>query len=194
MQVSPAHTGGVIGVIICFLFVCGNGETPLNTRTTVELSQWQLGWPPVSAQSVLHTERVPTAAKPHNWLNVTVPCTVLACLAQTSNVSAYGNPFYNVTLDDIPSSLFEGASGVWYRTFVAPPDVEQTNDSIYGTLRFSGINYRANLFVNGVAVANKSTFVGTFSVFDFDIKLSTTKTNLIEVQVWVVNALFDMFD
>jgi exo-1,4-beta-D-glucosaminidase len=52
----------------------------------------------------------------------------------------------------------------WYRTtFTAPPGRE-----VY-SLIFKGINYRADIWVNGQKIADKSQAVGMYNSFEFDV-------------------------
>ena len=52
----------------------------------------------------------------------------------------------------------------WYRTtFTAPPGRE-----VY-SLIFKGINYRADIWLNGHKVANRATVVGMYNEFEFNV-------------------------
>ena len=52
----------------------------------------------------------------------------------------------------------------WYRTtFTAPPGRE-----VY-SLIFKGINYRADIWLNGHKVANRATVVGMYNQFEFNV-------------------------
>ena len=77
----------------------------------------------------------------------------------------YADALLAQNLDKINASSFAQADSWWYRaTFTTSASVNERT-----TLRFEGINYRANIWVNGVLVASNSTIVGTFRHFDLDI-------------------------
>ena len=83
---------------------------------------------------------------------------MLAGLVQNS---VYVNPFYGENLLSIPVEIFNVS---WvYQTSFALPSAAQ-GDVI--TLQLRGINYMANITLNGHAVGE---YVGTFRYFDIDI-------------------------
>jgi exo-1,4-beta-D-glucosaminidase len=115
---------------------------------------------------------------PENWYKTSVPSTVLAALVDNK---IYQDPFLGMNLRSIPgtdyplNSNFSNLSmskvspfnvAWWYRTeFELPPDFN--NKSIQ--LNFKGINYRANIWLNGKLIADSSEVAGAFRVYDFDI-------------------------
>jgi exo-1,4-beta-D-glucosaminidase len=70
----------------------------------------------------------------------------------------------------------------WFRT-----SFNLSNDELkkHISLRFNGINYRADLWVNGKQVADKDTFAGTFRMFTFDIdQYKKEGANTIALKMW----------
>lgn len=95
------------------------------------------------------------------------PATVLAGLQQSAE---YGNDiFYGTTLrDSVDVARFD--TSWWYRVEAASPAIRSVaNGSHFVILSFKGINYRANVWVNGIRIADNGTTRGTFREFDFDI-------------------------
>src|SRR5262249_17391644 len=86
--------------------------------------------------------------RPEGWYKATVPGTVLTSLV---NDAVYPEPLYgeNNRPDRIPESLCR--TSYWYRTEVeVPADYGGSGRHIW--LNFEGINYTADVWVNGAAV------------------------------------------
>lgn len=98
--------------------------------------------------------------KPAGWYTATVPGTVLTTLV---NNHVYPEPLYgeNNRPDKIPESL--ARSSYWYRTVLTVPK-DYAGRQVW--LNFDGINYSAEVWVNGKQVG---TMRGAFSRGVFDI-------------------------
>jgi exo-1,4-beta-D-glucosaminidase len=118
-----------------------------------------------------------TAFKPAEWFKATVPSTVVGCLVEDK---VYPDPFFGMNLRSLPGmnypiganfsnrpmpadSPFRGSW--WYRTpfNVSPPADGQV------WLNFEGINYRANVWVNGKLVASEKEVAGAYRTYEFNI-------------------------
>lgn len=123
------------------------------------------------------------------WQTITVPNTIIAALA---SCGVYPDPYYGVNLKKIPGyrpnqwiamkadSPYYPAW--WYRTeFEAPADYANK----HLTLHFDGINYRANIWLNGKQIADSDTVVGMFRRFEFDVTghVHTGAKNVLAVEV-----------
>ena len=95
------------------------------------------------------------------WYPATVPATVLGTLVQ-NNVHAdlyFGDNLKNIPADDFKVSW-------WYRTeFPLTADPSKAAFK----LEFDGINYRANIWLNGKKIADASEAYGAFRRFEFDV-------------------------
>lgn len=110
---------------------------------------------------------------PSSWYNVTLPATVLAGLQQNN---AYPDPLYNENLKLIPTDQFDVPW--WYRCeFDAATD--KTN-----ILTFQGINYKANVWIDGEQVGNITNTIGTFISFDFLLTARSITTHVVAVEVY----------
>jgi exo-1,4-beta-D-glucosaminidase len=110
------------------------------------------------------------------WYETDVPETVLAALISNG---LYPDPFFGKNLEDIPTEQFEGSW--WYRTRF---EVEKGADG-YHRLDFDGINYRADVWLNGVLVADRDTVLGAFRRFSFDVTDTISEgTNTLAVEVF----------
>jgi mannosylglycoprotein endo-beta-mannosidase len=96
--------------------------------------------------------------QPAGWFRATVPGTVLTTLVDNK---VYPEPLYGENMRSIPESL--NKTSYWYRTnFAVPP----ANRGRHTWLHFGGINYSAEVWVNGHVVGS---MVGAFIRGDFDI-------------------------
>ena len=87
-----------------------------------------------------------------------MPATVLQVLEDDG---VYKNLYYGMNLTT-PGDLWEREW--WYRTSFNVP----TGYAVH-TLIFKGINYRADIWVNGHKIADKSQAVGMYNSFEFDV-------------------------
>ncbi len=111
-----------------------------------------------------------------SWHSTSVPSTVLAALVDNG---VYENPFFGMNLKKISSEPFE--EPWWYRTQfrLSDSDVEKTV-----LLEFDGINYSANIWLNGRQVAGSNQARGAFRRFQFDIsQLVCRGNNVLAVEV-----------
>ena len=133
--------------------------------------------------------------QPKGWYTVTVPTTVVAALVEHK---AYPDPFFGTNLRSFPGVTYPiGAnfSNVpmqqdspfiipwWYRKeFVLPASFK--GKSIW--LNFHGINYRANIWLNGKQVANSDDVAGAWRTYEFNITDAALlgKPNVLAVQVF----------
>jgi exo-1,4-beta-D-glucosaminidase len=112
------------------------------------------------------------------WYPATVPSTVLGALVQQR---VYPDPGVGMNLRTIPGTSYP-VFGVftdiqmppdspfrhswWYRTeFQLPADYK--GKTLW--LDFDGVNYRANVWMNGHQIASSSKMAGTWRLFEFDV-------------------------
>ncbi|QOR75693.1 MAG: beta galactosidase jelly roll domain-containing protein [Thermoflavifilum sp.] len=95
------------------------------------------------------------------WYPTSVPHTVLATLVKDG---VYKDIFQGRRLSQIPDSLFQVPW--WYRTEFELPELS-TDQQI--TLCFEGINYRADVWLNGHQIASADTLKGSFRRFRFPV-------------------------
>jgi len=134
-----------------------------------------------------------TAYHPEGWYSTSVPATVL-----TVQVAAgtYKDPYFGTNLRDIPGTTYPMGNdfsrlpmpedspyrcGWWYRKQFAVPASEKGRTH---WLRFGGINYRANIWVNGKRVADTSQVAGAYRTYELDVTDSVIpgKPNVVAVE------------
>jgi mannosylglycoprotein endo-beta-mannosidase len=123
-------------------------------------AQTVTGWSlqDVAKISVTPAEGSLPSYKPEGWYKATVPGTVLTTLVDNG---VYPNPLYGENMRKIPESL--NKTDYWYRTTVAIP---AENKGRLTWLHFEGINYSAEVWVNGHDVGSMR---GAFKRGDFNI-------------------------
>lgn len=115
-----------------------------------------------SAKVAAGGEHISTESfRPESWYATTVPHTVLGALADNS---VFKDIFYDRNLEKIPESLF--AVPWWYRTSFRL--VKPFAGQVY-RLRFNGISYRADIWMNGKKIASADTLDGSFRQFTLDV-------------------------
>ena len=132
------------------------GTSLVGSPSAPDIQPLSSDWKLQDAAKVSATpEQVSQAAfQATDWYPATVPGTVLTSLV---NYKVYPEPLYgeNNRPDKIPESLCR--SSYWYRTSFSIPEVAPGR-SIW--LNFDGINYSADVWVNGV---NAGSMKGAFA-------------------------------
>jgi len=152
------------------------------------LTELRTGWRMISARNVpLGAEVIsqPTYDA-SNWYSIAqMPSTVLQTLEDNG---VYTDLYFGMNLTaKVPQDLWK--QDWWYRTtFVVPPGSE-----VY-SLIFKGINYRADIWLNGHQIADRSHAVGMYNSFEFDVTqyMNQGGTNTLAVEVAPEQALPDV--
>ena len=131
-----------------------------------------------------------------DWLKTSVPNTVLAAQAAAGVVP---DPYYGDNLRKLPGTNYPVGHnfanlpmppdspyhcGWWYRTGFSVPAASRTQERFW--LHFGGINYRAEIWVNGSRIADSSTVAGAYRTYDFDVTelLKPGKENFLAVETF----------
>ncbi len=104
-------------------------------------------------------------AGPHfdltGWRRTDVPSTVLGALFRNGEVE---EPFLGKRLEQIGKERFAGPW--WYRKEFSLPRLKSFP---HVRLCFNGINYRADVWLNGKKIGSKEEIFGSFRVFELDV-------------------------
>jgi len=155
--------------------VCIVGIAEIGLAETLTLPVTD-GWQLQSSAEIDHPNGAVLSqpgAETAQWYPVNVPATVLAALVENE---VYPDPYYGENLKAIPGyqpgrwmRMNEDSPfypSWWYRTeFTAP----KAYDGKHVRLHLDGINYRANVWLNGVKIAGDDTIVGMFQRFELDV-------------------------
>jgi exo-1,4-beta-D-glucosaminidase len=133
--------------------------------------------------------------QPRNWYPAKVPSTVAGTLVDNK---VYPDPFVGMNLRMMPGCSYPiGANfslrpmpedspfrvSWWYRTEFNVP-VGYRDQNIW--LHFDGVNFRANIWLNGKQIANSDQIAGTFRLHELNIRdtVSAGELNTLAVEVF----------
>jgi len=181
-------------LLIPFLSLAVAAAQPgLHPALTVPLRD---GWALQSSAKVAATgeaiSSIPFEAK--DWFRAEVPTTVVAAQVKSGLLP---DPFYGMNLRQYPGVGYPigfnfsnipmppdspYAVSWWYRKEFSVP-AGYTGKTVW--LNFRGINYRANIFLNGKRIANSSEVAGAWRTYEFNVTSAIKPgTNVVAVQVW----------
>lgn len=156
---------------LCCLFVFCSGQQAADSGKMLLNKDWQLqSLAKIKASGELLSGADYSGGQ---WYETDVPATVLAALVENG---VYPDPYYGLNLKSIPG-FREGRwlamlpespfyPTWWYRKeFDLPADV--AGKKLF--LHLDGINYKANVWLNGRLIADSSQVIGMFRRFQFDI-------------------------
>ncbi len=123
------------------------------------------------------------------WYRASVPTTVLAALVENK---VYPDPFFGLNMKSLPG-FKEGRwlvmpkdspfrSSWWYRkAFTLSPEFRGK----HLTLHLDGINYQANVWLNGKRVADDKTCIGAFRRFEFPVDqvVKPSELNVLAIEI-----------
>ena len=147
--------------VFALLFLTPNLMGQTNSKPFILATGWQLE----DVSKIVQTgeEVSQTSFQPNGWLAAIVPGTVLTSLV---NNKVYPEPLWgeNNRPDKIPESLCR--TSYWYRTSFTVP-INYTGKNIW--LNFDGINYAAQVYVNGGKIGQiQGAFIrGIFNISSF---------------------------
>ena len=111
-----------------------------------------------------------------NWLPAVVPSTVLSTLVANK---VYEDPYFGENLKTIPTELFKVS---WWYTSSFELTKEQSNE--FASLKFDGINYKANVWLNGQLIADATDIDGAFRITSFDVSTHIKSgSNILAIEV-----------
>jgi len=133
------------------------------------------------------------------WHKTHVPTTVVAALVADGT---YPDPYFGMNLKSFPGMDYSSKSffanqpmpadspfrcSWWYRTeFSLPAQANQPTTFLHTWLHFDGINYRANIWLNGEKIGDAHDIAGMMRIFEFEVgqHLAAGKPNALAVEVF----------
>ncbi len=111
-----------------------------------------------------------------NWYATDIPSTVLAALVQND---VFEDPYFGKNMEKIPKDLFK-VPWWYYREF----DISEEQLTRTALLCFDGINYKANIWLNGSLIASSDILNGAFRREKFNVseRLNPGK-NMLAIEV-----------
>ncbi len=162
----------LMSLVVVLLAACESNE---EVNFVTELNE---NWRIQSADKVTASgaEVSQTAYKAESWVKGNIPATVMTILRENGE---YPDLFVGDNIDKIDGSRFE--QPWWYRKSF---ELTQLNDNKVYQLRFEGLNYKANIWVNGNKIGEAATVEGPFSRWTFDVsKYLLAGANAVAVEV-----------
>jgi len=129
------------------------------------------------------------------WHRATVPTTVVAALVADGT---YPDPYFGMNLKSFPGMDYSSKSffalqpmpagspfrcSWWFRTEFGTPEKAGKTTT---WLHFDGINYRANIWLNGENIGDARDVAGMMRLFEFEVgkRLASGKANVLAVEVF----------
>src|SRR6266568_5257414 len=175
--------------------------TPQGTRRALSAGQNKLplreGWTLQTSLRVKANGKAISTAKfvPNGWHHATVPTTVVAALVKDKTLP---DPFFSMNLRQFPGVTYPiggnfsnipmtpdspYAVSWWYRKQFAVPAAFKSK-TVW--LKFNGINYRANVWLNGKQIAKDDDVAGAWRTYEFNVTDAAKPgaENVLAVQVF----------
>jgi exo-1,4-beta-D-glucosaminidase len=134
-------------------------------------------WTVVSSEKIKASgsEISQTSYQSTEWYKTQVPSTVMATLVKNG---VYKDLYFGNNLEKVGRAQFNVPW--WYRTEF---DVKSIKD--FNELIFEGINYRANIWINGKQAFSKDSVFGTFRIFKLDVgRFLVEGKNVLAVEIF----------
>lgn len=182
MQVSRLRL--LSGFSTLLLLAISASAIPGSENTT----ELKTGWRLQSAWNVVQDGKVISQLSydASSWHAIrSMPITVLQALQEDGT---YPNLYFGKNLTEtVPRDLFR--QEWWYRTVFTVPDGHKLQ-----WLVFKGINYRAEIWLNGERIANNREVVGMYNAFEFNVtgKVKPGIQNVLAVKVTPEQAFEDV--
>jgi exo-1,4-beta-D-glucosaminidase len=184
----------VLAVLACSFGVGARGAQTSGPDSSLMLRD---GWTIQSSAKVAEKgETLSTAGfTPQGWYSTQAPSTVLAALVENK---VYPDPYFGMNLRSIPGTTYpigQNFSNLpmpedspfrvpwWFRNQFPVP-ASYKGKTVW--LHFDGINFRANIWLNGRKIATSDQVAGTWRVFEFNVTgiALPGETNTLAVEVF----------
>ena len=149
-----------------------------SSQTTAEYERYiNADWQLESAQNIKADGKAISSSDfaYNSWNNINIPSTVLSGLSQAGK---YKDIYFSDNLEKIPTEQFNHSW--WYRKEFKIVDYNKSN---YYQLDFEGINYKANIWLNGQLLASFAEIEGPFRTFKLDITKLASANNVLAVEI-----------
>jgi exo-1,4-beta-D-glucosaminidase len=152
----------IIGLLLTFFLLtsCLKSGNEVASRVEVLSSDWKMQ-PQEKLSGVDEKSISQNDFDTKSWFTAMVPGTVLGSLTSAGVIE---DPTFGINMKKIGIEQFQ--QPWWFRTTfkLSATDVKKKV-----SLRFNGVNYRADLWVNGKKVVGNETFAGSFRMFTYNI-------------------------
>jgi exo-1,4-beta-D-glucosaminidase len=126
------------------------------------------------------TISLPTYTPAKDWYNVSVPTTIIAGLIANKHYDF--DPFYGMNFEKLNDPTLD--KPWWFRKEFSIPKTEIGKDVV---LILHGINYKANIWLNGVLIADTNRIVNPFRIIELNItkqvRMLAATPNVLAIQI-----------
>ncbi len=114
----------------------------------------------------------------NNWYKITVPSTIIAGLLANNEYNF--DPFYGKNFEKLADKRLDHPW--WFRKEFTLPASEKNKTVV---LKLHGINYKANVWMNGILIADSSYIKGPFRMIELDITrhINYTGANVLAIEI-----------
>ena len=195
---TPASRIWILLCIPLFTFCSFNGNNH-SQRIVLEENWWiKSSFEIHESGDIISTDKF----NPEAWYKTSVPSTVLNALVKNGvypdprtgfnnylipDASDVFNAKYNLTrYSYLKNKANPWKNPYWYRTEFTLPESPKGGKT---WLNFDGINYRADVWLNGHKIAGREEMVGMFQRFRLDISefVKTGKKNILAIEIYQVD-------
>ena len=196
MKIDPVSRLGLLVFFALFSPTALLGQTTAPPHATHKFSL-QEGWKLQSSAKVDEKGEVISTSRflPKGWYTAAVPTTVVAAMVKQK---IYPDPEFGMNLREFPGVTYPIGANFsnlpmqpdspfavpwWYRKEFALP-ADYRGKTLW--LNFRGINYRANVWLNGKQIANSDQVAGAWRSYEFNVT-DTAKPgaeNVLAVEVY----------
>ncbi|MDP2337044.1 MAG: glycoside hydrolase family 2 TIM barrel-domain containing protein [Bacteroidota bacterium] len=145
---------------LSFLISCSKHVPSVTSRSESLIANWKMQ-PQDKLNGADEQSISQNGFDTKSWYEADVPGTVLGSLASHKVIE---DPTFGINMRNVDTLQFQ--QPWWYRTSFKLDGADLKKNV---SLRFNGINYRADLWVNGKKVIGKEIFAGTYRMFSFNI-------------------------
>jgi exo-1,4-beta-D-glucosaminidase len=163
-------------VILLSLFICQAFAQDSENFRMILKDDWQM-------QSALKVTAKGNSIswnkfKPEGWYKVSVPTTIIAGLL--ANKIYNFDPFYGMNFEKLKDSSLD--KPWWFRKEFTLPVSEKGKNVV---LKLHGINYKANVWLNGVLIADSTKIIGPFRIIELDItkNIKSNGNNVLALEI-----------
>ncbi|HZX59139.1 MAG TPA: hypothetical protein VFE54_10445, partial [Mucilaginibacter sp.] len=163
-------------VLLLSLFICQAFAQDNENFRMILNEDWQMQ----SALKVPATGNAISQVKfaPTGWYKVSVPTTIIAGLL--ANKAYNFDPFYGMNFEKLKDPSLD--KPWWFRKEFSLP-VSQKGKNV--VLKLHGINYKANVWLNGVLIADSTKITGPFRIIELDItkNIKSAGNNVLALEI-----------
>jgi exo-1,4-beta-D-glucosaminidase len=200
---SPKRSAVIFCALVQFLLTSSLllSQNPSRTQSAAKPDEARTylrdGWTLQTATKVEAKGETISTAKfvPAGWHHAVVPTTVVAALVKDKTLP---DPFFGMNLRQFPGVTYPiggnfsniamqtdspYAVSWWYRKQF-PALASYKGKAVW--LKFDGINYRANIWLNGKQIANSNDVAGAWRTYEFNVTdtIKPGAENVLAVQIW----------